>query len=109
MLALATHEPHFTLLREVINFNFKMSTSSSRSTVIRQTKEGQFQLLSISVLREYIEVDLALGCTWLVDKERLLDDFILLTFLVGNDFLPHLISSKYIYIVHMCWVILILI
>lgn len=89
MLGLASHEPHFTLLREVVNFNTK-SNNSSRQAVIRQTKEVQFQLLHISVLREYIEVDLALGCAGSVDKERLIDDFILLTFLVGNDFLPHL-------------------
>ena len=89
MLGLATHEPHFTLLREVVNFNFR-GAGGVKQTVIRQTKEAQFQLLHISVLREYIELDLALGIGRAVDKERLIDDFIFLTFLVGNDFLPHL-------------------
>jgi 5'-3' exonuclease len=56
--------------------------------MMRQTKEAQFQLLHISVLREYIEIDL--GMTQVLDRERLIDDFVLLTFLVGNDFLPHL-------------------
>ena len=92
MLGLATHEPHFTLLREVVNFNsgFAGKGASAKSVVLRQSKEAQFQLLNLAVLREYIEVDLALGCGYAVDKERLIDDFILLTFLVGNDFLPHL-------------------
>ena len=44
--------------------------------VIRQTREAQFQLLHLSILREYIEVDLALNCSWALDKERLIDDFI---------------------------------
>lgn len=93
MLGLATHEPHFTLLREVVKFNTGFTRGgapSARATILRQTKEAQYQLLNLAVLREYIEVDLALGCGYSVDKERLVDDFIFLTFLVGNDFLPHL-------------------
>jgi len=91
MLGLATHEPHFCLLREVVNFNRQFGPRpGQRETVIRQTKEAQFQLMHISMVREYIELDLALGCGRAVDKERIVDDFIFLTFLVGNDFLPHL-------------------
>ena len=89
MLGLATHEPFFTLLREVVDFN-AFKNKNSRQVIIKQTKEANFQLMHLSVLREYLEIDLALECTWDVDRERLYDDFILLTFLVGNDFLPHL-------------------
>lgn len=89
MLGLASHEPHFALLREVINFGGR-GPRTSKQTVIRQTKEAQFQLLHLSILREYIELEFGLGVEHPVDKERLIDDFILLTFLVGNDFLPHL-------------------
>lgn len=88
MLGLATHEPHFTLLREVVNFNFR--SGPQKQTVVRQTKEAQFQLLHLSILREYVELDLGMGVGRAIDKERLVDDFIFLTFLVGNDFLPHL-------------------
>ena len=90
MLGLATHEPHFALLREVVNFNFNRGGGSARQTVLRQTKNAQFQLLHLSILREYLSLDFAYECPWLPDQERLFDDFILLTFLVGNDFLPHL-------------------
>ena len=89
MLGLSTHEPHFTLLREVIDFGSKRG-GSMRQVMLRQTKDAQFQLLHLSVLREYIEIDL--GSVGVVDRERLIDDFVFLTFLVGNDFLPHLPS-----------------
>jgi 5'-3' exoribonuclease 1 len=88
MLGLASHEPHFALLREVVDFGTRGGFSSSRQTVMKQTKEASFQLLHLSLLREYILLDLASDCTWEIDNERLYDDFIFLTFLVGNDFLP---------------------
>eukprot|EP01033_Poteriospumella_lacustris_P000925 gene925-667_t len=89
MLGLACHEPHFCLLREVINFN-TFKRRSARETVMRQTEDAQFQLLHLSLLREYLALDFAYGIQHPVDQERIIDDFIFLTFLVGNDFLPHL-------------------
>jgi 5'-3' exoribonuclease 1 len=89
MLGLSCHEPHFTLLREVVSFGGGFN-KTVRQTSMKRTTESQFQLLNISVLREYIELDLGFGIDWSIDKERLFDDFIFLTFLVGNDFLPHL-------------------
>jgi 5'-3' exoribonuclease 1 len=90
MLGLVTHEPHFTLLREVVNFNTRFGAKGVRQAIMKQTKEVSFQLLHISILREYIELDLGIGIDFAVDRERLIDDFVFLTFLVGNDFLPHL-------------------
>lgn len=90
MLGLACHEPHFCLLREVINFNTFKGRKAARETVMRQTEDAQFQLLHLSVLREYLALDFAYGIEHPVDQERIIDDFIFLTFLVGNDFLPHL-------------------
>ena len=130
MLGLATHEPHFTILREEIVFerrgnanqNFRIlaeseseseseDTSGDDSGVTDQSESddskvfpvglptvefviprpGKFQLLHLSVLREYIEVEFSHSHRGgPLDREKLIDDFILMTFFVGNDFLPHL-------------------
>lgn len=92
MLGLSSHEPHFTLLREVVQFTSgkQGKSAGNRQTVLRQTRDAQFQLLHLSVLREYISLDLGRFLGWKIDIERILDDFIFMTFLVGNDFLPHL-------------------
>jgi 5'-3' exoribonuclease 1 len=138
MLALATHEPHFTLLREKVDFMaFKKAGAVGQTkTNTRLTGGKEFQLLHIGLLREYLEADMkplqfttggaltaapsgvinaealvqaskdaheehsmaagAAGSSTFTakdyDGERVIDDFILLTALCGNDFLPHLPS-----------------
>ena len=46
--------------------------------------------MHLSILREYLSLDFAYGIDGALDPERIVDDFVFLTFLVGNDFLPHL-------------------
>lgn len=89
MLALVTHEPHFTILREVVNFNSFSRNDNTLKQVKKFTKESDFQLLHISVLREYLELEFC-KVPGRFDLERVVDDFVFITFLVGNDFLPHM-------------------
>eukprot|EP00762_Andalucia_godoyi_P001681 ANDGO_07122.mRNA.1 5'-3' exoribonuclease 1 len=95
MLSLASHEPHFVLLREEIQFGNKPQKSLRGQTEeelrheIRD--ETRFHLLYINLLREYLEfefrtVELPFG----FDLDRVIDDFILMCFFMGNDFLPSL-------------------
>lgn len=115
MLGLVTHEPHFTILREVVNFNsFNNRNENTLKVVKKFTKESDFQLLHLSVLREYLQMEFCTPATASIpveaqmqqlqieqppsekkeehtwDLERVIDDFVFMTFLVGNDFLPHM-------------------
>ena len=93
MLGLVTHEPHFTILREVIDFSGGFTNKNVLKTVKKFTKESDFQLLHLSVVREYLQIEFCRDYpTETYDLERTIDDFVFMTFLVGNDFLPHLIT-----------------
>ncbi|XP_028409004.1 5'-3' exoribonuclease 2-like [Dendronephthya gigantea] len=116
MLGLATHEPHFTILREEFKPNQKrpcelcgqVGHDFKDCTGLPKEKQGEFDelpapvgedvnfiFIRLNVLREYLERELRMeGLPFPYDFERCLDDWVFMCFFVGNDFLPHLPSLE---------------
>ncbi|KAI5923853.1 exoribonuclease 1 [Camillea tinctor] len=89
MLGLLSHDPHFCLLREEVTFGRASKTKS------KELEHQNFYLLHLCIVREYLELEFQdlkkEGCLKIpFDMERIIDDFILMAFFVGNDFLPNL-------------------
>lgn len=113
MLGLATHEPHFRVLREDVFFQQGQARTcqicGQKGHEARncrgeaKEKDGEFDekdsgivqkpfiWLHVAVLREYLSVELSVsGLPFRFDLERAIDDWIFMCCFVGNDFLPHL-------------------
>ena len=119
MLSLATHEPHFSILREYVGPTSQRAAQQKGdlATQVEEALKKQaeteanggaglddapkeatpFQFLHISTLREYLDKEFCradFSAAGGYQLERVIDDFIFLCFFVGNDFLPHLPSLE---------------
>lgn len=90
MLGLLSHDPHFCLLREEVTFGRQSKAKS------KELEHQNFYLMQLCIVREYLELEFQelkqpgalAGAEF--NMERIIDDFILMAFFVGNDFLPNL-------------------
>jgi len=84
ILGLCTHELHFVVLREEVKFGRNVKRAS--------VEETRFFLLHLGLLREYLELEFDALSTpeRKLDVAQLIDDWVLMGFMVGNDFIPHL-------------------
>ena len=89
MLGLLSHDPHFCLLREEVTFGRQSQKKS------KELEHQNFYLMHLCIVREYLELEFQElqdpdVLAFPFDMERVIDDFILMAFFVGNDFLPNL-------------------
>ena len=116
MLGLATHETNFTIIREEFKPHQERPCEICGQTghkMIECTgapkeKEGEYDekvpsvaseqefiFLRLNILREYLFKELKIvNLPFEEDFERAIDDWVLMCFFVGNDFLPHLPSLE---------------
>ncbi|KAL8900075.1 MAG: hypothetical protein Q9207_005869 [Kuettlingeria erythrocarpa] len=89
MLGLLSHDPHFCLLREEVTFGRQSQKKS------KELEHQNFYLMHLCIVREYLDLEFQelrdpTILSFPYDMERVIDDFILMAFFVGNDFLPNL-------------------
>ena len=89
MLGLLSHDPHFSLLREEVTFGRQAQKKS------KELEHQNFYLMHLCIVREYLELEFQElkepgTLDFPFDLEQVIDDFILMAFFVGNDFLPNL-------------------
>lgn len=93
MLGLVTHEPNFMLLREkmsVVMAGRGRNKYRKKKDMMEYTRHD-FELLELSSLRQLLAIQFRKFSDQISDYnlDRIVDDFVFMCMMVGNDFLPH--------------------
>lgn len=111
MLGLATHERHFTILREEFKPNQQrpcdlchayghrlndcqgiLSLEEAKKMPVSSGNQTDYIMIKLYILKKLLKEDMEQQSHVELDFEKFIDDYIFLCFFVGNDFLPHLPS-----------------
>ncbi len=91
MLSLVTHEPKFYLLREKMRRG--RNAANTRPKDPTKYTRDDYELLDVSILRQMLRLMFKNEATKLpftFQIIRIIDDFVFMCILVGNDFLPNI-------------------
>jgi hypothetical protein len=89
-LSLALHIPKLIILREIPVYS---NDNPIKSGAKRSLAPTEYEIVFISLVREYMEIEFSSirdKLSFAVDIEKIVDDFILIAFFIGNDFLHQL-------------------
>lgn len=85
-LTLRTHEPYFSILREADSSAYQKPKEKFEYSETKMKWDADaFEILNINLVREYLSVDFNVKGE---ELEKTIDDFVAISFLVGNDFIP---------------------
>ncbi|KAH0789099.1 XRN 5'-3' exonuclease N-terminus family protein [Histomonas meleagridis] len=83
-LCLQTREPNFYIMKEYDSWVGPNENVGNGKINKLRSSASDYELLSFSLAREYLKIDFKIK-----DVDRLVDEFSTISFLLGNDFIPH--------------------